>query len=774
MVGRRRTRNVNQLHEEPDPRDLEVNELRQLVQQLELHLERVEAPRQNHNERENDDSEKEYNPFHVTRSSESNDKEAHYQHNNRRKNRSQRCVAMRVKIVAIKLKKHASVCDVYKLAPKVEKQLKEKESRKSTTYSVSRGPSRGYVTNRASGSQSTKSVVTKASQTLHTHDVGAGPSRTKPKSVQCFKCKGFGHILSDCPNQRVFTMVEENVEDEDDIPPSFDEPQEDEYEDIIYGDTGELLVIQRALPIDQRCLVNFSIGEKYRDEVWCDVVLMDACHLLLGRPWQFDRQTVHDGLKNTYAFVMNGVKIVLGPSKFKTIVSANKEEGNLFISKSGFSEALQQSKVAYALVIKEVGDENPKLPDVLLLLLDQFQCIFANEIPAGLPHMRNFQHCTYLVPRATLPNKAAYRINPTENVKLQKQVDELLKKGMVGEIMSLCAVLILLVPKKDGFFRMCVDSKAVNKITIKYQFPIHRLDDMLELTFEVGVTRFVYDLVTSGKHILKLEMGCMSGWFVVIYFDDILVFSKGTTEHLEHLRQNFEVLSNQKLYVNLKKCEFMTHCLVFLDYVISNEGIHVDTNKIDAITSWPTPATIHKVRSFHGLQRFFQNFSSIVSPITECLKGGVFKWTCEAQSSFELINIKMAKAPVIALPNFKKVFELDCDASGCGLGESDSENFAKKESMKKAFKDMLHELGGTSPLFLGLYLGSIRILIQQRIAARWVIEEEVEGEDELEGDVEKLDVSMRGYGARKGGGRFLGCVWVSTVGKWQTGGDVAS
>ncbi|GKC50298.1 transposon ty3-I gag-pol polyprotein [Tanacetum coccineum] len=162
------------------------------------------------------------------------------------------------------------------------------------------------------------------------------------------------------------------------------------------------------------------------------------------------------------------------------------------------------------------------------------------------------------------------------------------------------------------------------------------------------------------------------GRVVVIYFDDILVFSKGTTEHLEHLRQIFEVLSNQKLYVNLKKCKFMTHRLVFLGYVISNEGVHVDTNKIDAVTSWPTPTTIHEVRSFHGLtsfyRRFIRNFSSIVSPITECLKGGVFKWTSEAQSSFKLIKVKMTEAPVLALPNFEKVFELDCDASGVGIG----------------------------------------------------------------------------------------------------------
>nr|GEU40388.1 RNA-directed DNA polymerase [Tanacetum cinerariifolium] len=83
----------------------------------------------------------------------------------------------------------------------------------------------------------------------------------------------------------------------------------------------------------------------------------------------------------------------------------------------------------------------------------------------GLPLMRNVQHCIDLVQRATLPNKAAYRMNPTENVKLQKQVDELLKKGMVQESMSPCAVSVLLIPKKNRFFRMCVDSIAVNKIT---------------------------------------------------------------------------------------------------------------------------------------------------------------------------------------------------------------------------------------------------------------------------------------------------------------------
>lgn len=96
------------------------------------------------------------------------------------------------------------------------------------------------------------------------------------------------------------------------------------------------------------------------------------------------------------------------------------------------------------------------------------------------------------------------------------------------------------------------------------------------------------------------------GRFVVVYFDDILVYSTGLEEHLEHLQKIFEVLAEQKLYVNKKKCEFLTNSLVFLGYVVSSKGIHVDPSKIDAILSWPTPTTIHEVRSFHGLASFYR------------------------------------------------------------------------------------------------------------------------------------------------------------------------
>ncbi|GKC46983.1 RNA-directed DNA polymerase [Tanacetum coccineum] len=352
-----------------------------------LRLERVEALRKNHHELENEDSEdEEFNPLHVNRKSESSDEEAQYQHNDRRNNHSQRGANMRVDILVFEgriqpdefidwiltvervfdnqeirddLKPFISYSDVYKLATKVEKQLMEKEGRNSITYGVSRG----YASNKANSSQSIKLVATKASHAPQTHDGGAGPSRTRQKSVQCFKCKGHGHISTDCPNQRVFTLFEEPIEEESqefDSPPVFDEPLEQK--DVIYGDTEELPVIQRTLAVDS-----------IEDSAWLRHNIFHArcashgkfpwpCHLLLGRPWQFNRWTIHDGLKNTYSFDKDGGKIVLGPSKYNVTPRKSEVEGNYFVSKSKFSEAFEKSKVAYALLIKDLRDNDQRPP----------------------------------------------------------------------------------------------------------------------------------------------------------------------------------------------------------------------------------------------------------------------------------------------------------------------------------------------------------------------------------------------------------------------------
>ena len=146
--------------------------------------------------------------------------------------------------------------------------------------------------------------------------------------------------------------------------------------------------------------------------------------------------------------------------------------------------------------------------------------------------------------------------------------------------------------------------------------------------------------------------------FVVVYFDDILIYSHNKEEHLTHLRQVLEVLQREQLYMNLKKCIFLQPEVIFLGFIVSLEGLKPDPEKISAIVEWPAPKSIKEVRSFHGLasfyRRFIRNFSSIMSPITETLKKGDFEWSHSAQKAFDKVKTLMTQAPILALPDFDK------------------------------------------------------------------------------------------------------------------------
>lgn len=161
------------------------------------------------------------------------------------------------------------------------------------------------------------------------------------------------------------------------------------------------------------------------------------------------------------------------------------------------------------------------------------------------------------------------------------------------------------------------------------------------------------------------------GKCVVVYFDDILVFSKNLESYLQHLSDIFLILREQKLFANHKKCHFVTTEVIFLGYLVSGNGIRMDSTKVEAITTWPTPKSMHDVRSFHGLasfyRRFIRNFSSMVVPITDCLKQPKFVWTLESQKAFDALKKAVTTTSVLALPNFEHVFQVECDASGLGI-----------------------------------------------------------------------------------------------------------
>lgn len=138
------------------------------------------------------------------------------------------------------------------------------------------------------------------------------------------------------------------------------------------------------------------------------------------------------------------------------------------------------------------------------------------------------------------------------------------------------------------------------------------------------------------------------GCFVVVYFDDILIFSISLDEHLTHLRDVLFALRKEKLFIAKQNCEFGTSEVLFLGYVVSAAGLRVDPLKVEAVASWPTPTTISEVRSFHGLASFYRqfvhNFSSIMAPITDCMKGVSFSWTGDATYAFVIIKEKLTSS----------------------------------------------------------------------------------------------------------------------------------
>jgi hypothetical protein len=169
-------------------------------------------------------------------------------------------------------------------------------------------------------------------------------------------------------------------------------------------------------------------------------------------------------------------------------------------------------------------------------------------------------------------------------------------------------------------------------------------------------------------------LGALIGKFVVVYFDDILIYNKSIDEHIDHLWAVFNALRDAHLFGNLEKCTFCTDQVSIFGYVVTLQGIEVDHAKLEAIHGWPIPKNLSQVWSFFGFVGFYRcfvkDFSTIAAPLNELTKKGMpFSWGTRQENAFNMLKDKLTNAPLLQLPDFNKTFEHDCDYSGIGLGD---------------------------------------------------------------------------------------------------------
>jgi hypothetical protein len=227
--------------------------------------------------------------------------------------------------------------------------------------------------------------------------------------------------------------------------------------------------------VTKQCLVEFKIVG-YNDKILCDVISMDVCHLLLGRPWKYDRNVIHDGRMNTYTLEKNGRTHMFLPIKDKEVKPEVSNTVLLMSGKELLTKVKKKEDPQFIVVRKPkivlTSTRVDYFPEEVQELLGEFDDIVVDALPHSLLLIRGVSHHIDLIPEASFPNKATYRLTPQENEEVKRQVQDLLDKGLVRESLSPCAIPTVLSPKKDGGWKMCTDSRAIKKNNHQVQISI--------------------------------------------------------------------------------------------------------------------------------------------------------------------------------------------------------------------------------------------------------------------------------------------------------------
>ncbi|WVZ87893.1 hypothetical protein U9M48_034468 [Paspalum notatum var. saurae] len=310
-------------------------------------------------------------------------------------------------------------------------------------------------------------------------------------------------------------------------------------------------------------------------------------------------------------------------------------------------------------------------------VVSEFPDVFPDSLP-GMPPERDIEFSIELVPGTAPIYKKAYRISGVELLEVKKQIDELLEKGFIRKIKNKYPL-----PRIEDLFDQLKGACVFSKIDLRSGYHQLRIrpSDIPKTAFisRYGLyeyTVMLFGLTNAPAFFMYMMNSVFMEYldkFVVIFIDDILIYSKTEEEHEEHLRLVLQKLREHKLYAKFSKCDFWIEEVKFLGHVISNEGIAVDQSKVSEVQNWKIPEDVKGIRSFLGLagyyRRFIEGFSKIAKPMTALLEKNIkFQWTSACQKAFEELKKRLTTAPVLTFPDMHKPFSVYCDASRLGLG----------------------------------------------------------------------------------------------------------
>ena len=346
------------------------------------------------------------------------------------------------------------------------------------------------------------------------------------------------------------------------------------------------------------------------------------------------------------------------------------------------------------------------LPPSLQALLTKYAVLF--QPSPTLPPPRPTDHHIHLLPSSTPVNVRPYRYPHFQKQEIELQVESMLQKGLIQPSTSPFSSPVLLVKKHDGSWRFCVDYRALNSLTVKDRFPIPTIDELLD---ELGGAQCFSKLdLLQGYHQIRMHSedipktafrthhghyefrvmpfglcNAPSSFqatmnfifrpflrrFVIVFFDDILIYSSSFEDHLRHLDLTFQVLLDNHFVLKKSKCSFGQSQVEYLGHLVSQRGVEPMSDKVAAIVNWPQPHSTRAVRSFLGLagfyRRFIRGYAMIAEPLVKATSDP-FRWTPQAQQAFEALKSALSTAPVLSLPDFQEPFTVETDASGNGMG----------------------------------------------------------------------------------------------------------